>query len=67
MKKISMNINYKLSSVEEVYELTEEMKTVLVKRLVEDDTEYLAADQSINLLNAKYGYSSNQKSFNTNK
>jgi hypothetical protein len=68
MKNISMNINYQLSSAEEeVYELTEEMKTILDEQLEEDDVKYLTAEQSINLLKAKNGLQNDKKSFNTKK
>ncbi len=36
-------------------ELTADMKTLLEERLQEDEKEYLSADQSIGLLNKKYG------------
>jgi hypothetical protein len=37
------------------FELSGEMKAILDKRLVEDDTDYLTAEQSINQLKTKYG------------
>jgi riboflavin synthase len=36
-------------------ELSEKMKTILDKRLTEDESNYLTADQSITQMKAKYG------------
>jgi hypothetical protein len=40
---------------EEDFELTTEMKTVLDERLQEDEKTYLTGEDSIKLLNKKYG------------
>ena len=40
---------------EEVFELTEEMKAVLEERLMEDGSDYLSAEESIQQLKSKYG------------
>ena len=37
------------------FELTADMKAVLDERLLEDDSTYLSADESIDQLNQKYG------------
>ena len=37
------------------FELTADMKAVLDERLLEDDSTYLSADESIYQLNQKYG------------
>ncbi len=37
------------------FELSDELKPILDKRLMEDDTDYLTAQESINQLKAKYG------------
>jgi hypothetical protein len=37
------------------FELTTDMKTVLEERLLEDESTYLSAEESINQLNLKYG------------
>jgi len=37
------------------FELTTDMKVVLDERLQEDENTYLAAEESINQLNKKYG------------
>jgi hypothetical protein len=36
-------------------ELTEEMKTILDKRLMEDESEYITAEESISQMRARYG------------
>lgn len=36
-------------------ELSEEMKTILDERLIEDESDYLTAEQSIILMKTKYG------------
>ena len=36
-------------------ELSDEMKTILDQRLLEDESDYLTAEQSIAILKAKYG------------
>jgi hypothetical protein len=40
---------------EEEFDLTTDMKYVLDERLLEDETTYLTAEDSINQLNQKYG------------
>jgi hypothetical protein len=40
---------------ESEYELTEDMKSVLDERLLEDEKTYLSAEESIKALNKKYG------------
>jgi hypothetical protein len=37
------------------FELNTEMKAILDERLVEDEKDYLTAEESINQLNIKYG------------
>jgi hypothetical protein len=37
------------------FDTISEMKSILDERLLEDEKEYLSADESINLLNKKYG------------
>lgn len=37
------------------FELTTDMKTVLDERLLEDESTYLSAEESISQLNKKYG------------
>ena len=37
------------------FELTEEMKTILDERLLEDGSDYITAEESISQLKAKYG------------
>lgn len=37
------------------FDLTTEMKAVLDERLLEDEKTYLTSEESINLLNKKYG------------
>lgn len=37
------------------YQLTDEMKSVLDERLLEDEKTYLSAEESIKALNKKYG------------
>lgn len=37
------------------FEMTTDMKTILDERLLEDESTYLTADDSINQLNQKYG------------
>ena len=37
------------------FELTADMKAVLDERLLEDDSTYLSAEESIDQLNQKYG------------
>ena len=37
------------------FELTTQMKAVLDERLLEDEKQYLTAEESINQLNKKYG------------
>jgi hypothetical protein len=37
------------------FELNDEMKAILDERLQEDVSTYITADESINLLNKKYG------------
>jgi hypothetical protein len=37
------------------FELTAQMKSVLDERLLEDEKQYLTAEESINQLNKKYG------------
>ena len=37
------------------YELTDQMKAILDKRLMEDENEYISGSDSINKLNKKYG------------
>jgi hypothetical protein len=39
----------------EDFELSDEMKTVLDNRLMEDEEKYLTGEDSINRLNKKYG------------
>jgi hypothetical protein len=39
----------------EDYELSGELKAILDKRLMEDDTDYLTTEESINQLKTKYG------------
>jgi len=39
----------------EDFELSGELKAVLDKRLLDDDTDYLTSEQSINQLKIKYG------------
>jgi hypothetical protein len=36
-------------------ELTDEMKTILDQRLMEDESDYLTAEESINQMKARYG------------
>jgi hypothetical protein len=50
-----MLINKKISTVEEDYiELSEEMKKVLDERLMENDRDYLTAEESIAQMKDKY-------------
>ncbi len=52
-----MYIKNKLSTIEEDYiELSEEMKMVLDERLMENDDDYLTAEESIAQLKDKYKY-----------
>jgi hypothetical protein len=37
------------------FELTQEMKTILDERLLEDGSDYITAEESISELKAKYG------------
>ncbi len=37
------------------FELTQEMKTILDERLLEDASDYISAEESISELKAKYG------------
>lgn len=37
------------------FEITNEMKAILDERLLEDESTYLSAEESINQLNKKYG------------
>ncbi|TKB98955.1 hypothetical protein [Pedobacter cryophilus] len=37
------------------FELSDQMKAVLDERLLEDDKDYLSADESIQKLSSKYG------------
>lgn len=37
------------------FELSDQMKAVLDQRLIEDDKDYLSAEQSIQKLSSKYG------------
>jgi hypothetical protein len=36
-------------------ELTDEMKSILDQRLMEDESDYLTAEESINQMKARYG------------
>lgn len=44
-----------VEDTESDYELTDEMKSVLDERLLEDEKTYLSAEESIKALNKKYG------------
>ena len=37
------------------FELTQEMKTILDERLLEDESDYISAEESISELKTKYG------------
>jgi hypothetical protein len=42
-------------TIEEDSELTQEMKDILDERLIEDESDYLTAEESISQLKIKYG------------
>jgi hypothetical protein len=42
-------------TIEEDSELTQEMKDILDERLMEDESDYLTAEESISQLKIKYG------------
>lgn len=51
----SRPITITIEEEEQDFELSQEMKNLLEERLLEDDSDYITADESIKQLKEKYG------------
>ena len=51
----SRPITITIEEEEQDFELSQEMKNILDERLIEDESDYITADESIKQLKKKYG------------